>query len=346
VLSNYVADYFDKELVHIRTQYSLALRKAVDDIANTTGRVVAGTLLQPPQLRAEKMKSISNLVKTVANRNFINSILSITTDAALRMESIGRDDRKLYSYIKDLYILQLGFLIDGVMLPCSKTCTTMLLKLCATKSSSTTMPSLDLLAAVSALIYTKNKLKSHFDTTFTRTLSSSANLVLICKEVHRKAFSMLVSASRECLYSWTLSMAYHIEKLLTSIQSKYDYAVKVDPIQQMIQQAQGGNRNSVSNKGNNFMIQCTAACEAVCKAINVIISKLREFEDDLKTIDIDLMFWRPFGQTIIGNLISHLRKQKITTDGAKVLLRDIQEYKRVRANISVILFTYFLFSIF
>jgi hypothetical protein len=57
---------------------------------NTTGssiQVYAGTVLQPlPHLKAEKMKSISSLVNSVLNQKFVNGIVSITTDALLRME--------------------------------------------------------------------------------------------------------------------------------------------------------------------------------------------------------------------------------------------------------------------
>lgn len=57
---------------------------------NTTGssiQVYAGTVLQPlPHLKAEKMKSISNLVNSVLNQKFVNGIVNITTDALLRME--------------------------------------------------------------------------------------------------------------------------------------------------------------------------------------------------------------------------------------------------------------------
>ena len=50
-------------------------------------KVYAGTILQPlPHLKAEKMKSITNIVNCVLNQKFVNGIVSITTDALLRME--------------------------------------------------------------------------------------------------------------------------------------------------------------------------------------------------------------------------------------------------------------------
>lgn len=89
VLGGYVNDYFDKELVHTRSQYATILRRAVEDTPSL-GRVAGGTVLQLPVLRAEKMKTIGSLVKSVANKQFINSVFTISTDAVLRMESIGR----------------------------------------------------------------------------------------------------------------------------------------------------------------------------------------------------------------------------------------------------------------
>lgn len=322
VLGGYVSDYFDKELLHTRSQYGSILRRAVDDTP-ALGRVAGGTLIHLPTLRAEKMKSISLLVKTVANRNFLNSVFTITTDAILRMESIGRDDRKLPVCAKDLFIIHLSFLTDGLMIPWSRACTTMLLKICATKAANTSLPPMDLLPAVVALIYGKNQIKTHFDTTFMRALSTSPNLVVVCKEARRKTFKNIVNLARECLHAWTLGVAFHIEKLLSSLQSKYDYAPKFDPINNML----NGNKGSTNS---------TAACDAVCKAIIHVTNTIRNYETQLVGIDMQLMFWKPFGSQCMGNLISHLRKQKITTDGSMMLLRDLQEYKHVSATSSLL----------
>lgn len=57
-------------------------------------KVYAGTVLQPlPHLKADKMKSIANIVNCVLNPKFVNGIVSITTDALLRME-VGILDRE------------------------------------------------------------------------------------------------------------------------------------------------------------------------------------------------------------------------------------------------------------
>lgn len=318
VLGGYVSDYFDKELLHTRSQYGNLLRRAVDD-SPSLGRVSGGTLMQIPQLRAEKMKTISLLVKTVANRTFLNSIFTVTTDAVLRMESIGRDDRKLYNSLKDLFMLQLNFLSDGLMIPWAKACTNFLLKICSTKAANSSLPPMDLLPAVTSLIYGKNQIKIHFEDTFMRSLTSSPNLVVVCKEARRNTFKMLMNSVRECLHAWTLGVAFHIDKLLGSLQSKYDYAPKFDAITNLL--------NNPQKSGG----VCTPACDAVCKVIIQVTNAIRNYESQLIGVDMNTLFWKPFGSQCIGNLISHLRKQKITLEGSKVLMRDIQEYKHVMA---------------
>ena len=53
-------------------------------------------------------------------------------------------------------------------------------------------------------------------------------------------------------------------------------------------------------------------------------------------MDLFDSFWRPFGQHLLGVFISHFRKQKVTLEGGKVVMRDLNEY----CNVS---FTFHLF---
>lgn len=99
--------------------------------------------------------------------------------------------------------------------------------------------------------------------------------------------------------------------MLASLQSKYDYSPKFDP-------ATNGGR-----------LEPTVACDSACKAIQSIISAVRTYEAKLLGLDLVKVFWRPFGQQVIGVLISHLRRQKISPEGCKFLNRDIKEYSRV-----------------
>jgi hypothetical protein len=46
-------------------------------------------------------------------------------------------------------------------------------------------------------------------------------------------------------------------------------------------------------------------------------------------------FWRPLGQQLMGIIITHIRKQRITQDGAKVLLRDLDEFLNLTAAMGI-----------
>jgi hypothetical protein len=133
VLGAYVTDYFDKEITHMKLCYLEGLRKAAGDDPQLLTKVA---ILQAPlpKLKAERMKSIENIVKTIANKKYLTSIFNITTDSVLRMESIGKTDvKRLHLKIENLYRLQLGFVVDSLMVPWSQACTTMLLKSASAK---------------------------------------------------------------------------------------------------------------------------------------------------------------------------------------------------------------------
>jgi hypothetical protein len=59
---------------------------------------------------------------------------------------------------------------------------------------------------------------------------------------------------------------------------------------------------------------------------------VRAYEPKLLGLDMVKVFWRPLGQQVVGVLISHLRKQKITPEGCKFVNRDIKEYSRVSCD--------------
>jgi hypothetical protein len=102
--------------------------------------------------------------------------------------------------------------------------------------------------------------------------------------------------------------------VLTSLQSRYDYSPKFDPT------------------ANGARLEPTVACDAACKALQGIISVVRTYETKLLGLDMVKVFWRPLGQQVVGVLISHLRKQKITPEGCKFVNRDIKEYSRVSCD--------------
>lgn len=345
VLVNYLHDYFDKETMHVRNQYVALLRKAVDEHgppANGQGKVSAGTVLQLPHFRAERMKSIEQIASTVANRKFLDSIFNVTTDAVTRMESIGRDDKKLPNHVKDLYLLQLGFIAEGLMLPWSKASITMLLRLAGSKPQNSALPSIEALPSLVALTYGKHRLNTHFNDIFQRPLSASPNLIAACKEAKKKYFALIRRTANEMLFAWTLCVAAHFDKLLLTLQGKYDYNPILDGLGAaavaVAAVATNNNMNALlagpmgkSRFNFNNVTGPTAACDAVCKAFIQVTHAMRRYEQDFVDFDLNSLFWRPMGQQFVGLLIAHIRRQTISVDGARQLRRDLEEYRHITA---------------
>ena len=59
------------------------------------------------------------------------------------------------------------------------------------------------------------------------------------------------------------------------------------------------------------------------------MSGLNQYKSKLIGLDMMKLFWKPIGIQVIGLIISHIRRQKITYEGAKVLIKDIKEYSKV-----------------
>jgi hypothetical protein len=153
-------------------------------------------------MRPDRIKSTLSIVQTVGNKVFLNRIFAIVTDAVVRMESIGRDDKKLTHRLKDLFLLEVGFLTEGLFVPWAKSCVSVLLKQLSNRSSAG-LPPPEVLAVLAAITYGVSKMKSHFDEVFLRPLQAVPNIVAVCKENRMKAFRELDLMARQMLYAWT-----------------------------------------------------------------------------------------------------------------------------------------------
>lgn len=347
-------------MTYLRQQYVNYLRKVVDDATV----VFAGTVLVNPYLKAEKMKSVSAVSKAIGSRNFMRSMLAITTDAICRMESIGRDDeRRLPNYVKDVFLLQLNIVVDGVYIPCLKQACNLLLKTAsmiykqyqasvnnASASSTSSMISFDILDVLVSIGRHREEEVLHFQNIFTKPLSTQPNLLAIVKENRKRSFQQLSKSCKEALYAWEVGIVLYLEKTLAVVQSKFDYSPKSDPIASLLQAnaAMASNTgigvrsstalyelysNAMTNivGGNNEAVRLvpSTACDAVCKTIINVTQAVRKHEDGLQSLDLQQLFWKPFGQQVMALLISHIRKFKISLSGARQLLRDLQEYRHV-----------------
>lgn len=116
---------------------------------------------------------------------YVDSVFKITEEAVLRMESIGRDDKKLPAMVKDLYFILLNFLVSGLFIPWSNACTTLLLKSAAAKPQASALPPMEYLSVLGVLYKGVAGLKSRFQEVFVRPLSAMPNLIAVCKEARR-----------------------------------------------------------------------------------------------------------------------------------------------------------------
>jgi len=279
VFSTYLSDYFVKESQHVRNQYTDLLNTALNDSTLLTKPANNGVLAQVPLMRSDRIKTPQLLVSTVANKVFLNRVFSVTTDAACRMESIGRDDKKLTHRLKELYLLQLAFLSDALLQPWSKYCIATQLKTFSNRAAITALPPQEMLTVLSVLTYGVSRIKSHFDEVFLRPLSIVPNIVAVCKESRLKVFRELDLSARQLIYIYTLCCVALVEKTLLSLQSKYDYAPKFE-------------------NNNKSKIEPTSACENVVKILQAVVQTLRNYESKLLGMDVVKLFWRPLGQQV------------------------------------------------
>ena len=319
----YITDYFEKEITQVKFKFSIVLMKAVDN--NKDYLTPISVLTSFPKLRAEKMKTIDIISKTIANPQLINSIFSIVTDSIVRMETIGKDDKKLPTKAKELFMLLLTFLVDGLFFPSMITSRTLLLKLAGAKPSSSALPPMEFLKILATIYSGVKRLKDFFEESFVRPLSTHPNLLLLCKETRRNALIELEVSTRESLHAWTLAVALHYEKVLQSVQSKYDYNPPVDPMAGIAITALTGTGKTKSTNPSN-------ACTTLKNEMGTISDAIIQYKDDLVGLNLIDAFWRPLGRQFIGGLIVHLKKQKISIEGSKVLLRDIEEYCHMTAS--------------
>lgn len=353
LLSSYMADYFDMEINYAKTMFADGLRKAVAgdmSLLTSTGNVAANAPTSRfsvgrksavvdeqalvnngnaviPRFRAEKTRNIAHIVKTVANTKYIDTILQATSDCVHRMECIGKDDKKLPLYSKDLYLLELSYIVDGLFIPWSKACTNFLLKHAAVRAQSSELPPMEFLTALATVYTGVSKLKSHFNHVYLRPISLLSNAVVLCKESRMRAIVALESVARESISAWTLCVVVHVDKLLSTLQSKYNYNPKTNDLMSLASAAVIGER-TVSAASS------TTACETVCKELFAVAQSVHHHQHEFLGLNLSETFWKPLGQQIVGNLISHFRRQKISEEGGIVLLKDINSYCEVGLAVS------------
>jgi len=238
------------------------------------------------------------------------------------METIGKDDRKLSIQLKELFLLQLGFLKDAMFVPWLKFSSTALLRqlIVRSKTQVISLPPIELLEVICTITYGLGRVRTHFDEVFSRPLQAAPNAMAVCKENRMKAFKELDALVREAMCAWIICIVNYVERTLQTVQSKFDYAPKFESVGKLKQSA-----------------ACSSACDTVCKGLHEAFYTIDRLKDQMLGLDVMKLLWRPMGVQLVGLIISHIRRQKVTMEGAKVLLKDLKEYGKV-AIILLILF--------
>lgn len=319
VISSYLLDYFDKEFLHVRSQFRDLFAGTTNDATLLNKPAANGLLYRIPTLKHDKLKSFSFIIGTVGNTRFLDRVFTITTDAVSRMETIGKDDRKLPIQLKELFLLQLGFLKDALFVPWLKFSSTTLLRQMVVRSKTQAIhpPPIELLELICTITYGVSRVRTHFDEVFSRPLQVMPNTIAVCKENRVKAFKELDGLVREATTAWIICIVSYVEKTLHTVQSKFDYAPKFE------------NSSSGAASNRQSTVACSSACETVCKGLHEAFHAIDRRKDRMLGLDVMKLLWRPMGVQLVGLIISHIRRQKVTMEGAKVLIRDLKEYSKV-----------------
>ncbi len=188
-------DYFQKEATQLKFQYSRLLVKAVHESNMVSKVAVTETtvLSSLPVLKAEKMKTIENLFKSVGHKQFIELSFSHSIDVILRMQRIAKHDRKFPLHVRNIYLLHISFVYDSVLIPTFNALTVMLLRLSASSITTTTtsLPPFEFLSILSCCFYAINQTSIHFNQNFAPHFTNSQHFLLSCEEANHAAIQKL-----------------------------------------------------------------------------------------------------------------------------------------------------------
>lgn len=322
--------------------------------------MTSGSFLQLPKLKAEKLRSISSMVKTVAQSDFLSDYFRVTEDSAFRMKIIGVDDRRLGAKLKELFVMEMSFLLEGIFVPLCQACTIFLLKYSTSvgsnsasassssgsNNSSSSLAPLEYLSLLAFISTGLTSLRSHFDSSLAPALSP--NLIASLKEMRRKSIQSIEKGVNDSLHAFILAIGSFIDRSLSISQQKNDF-LKIES-----NSANNGIISNISSSINNItenaniigaaglsgiikkssffgnVIEPTSACDLICRALISIANEIRQKETIIAPVfKINELLWKPLGRQIIGCLLAHFRRQKISMDGAKIFLRDLEEYFNV-----------------
>lgn len=200
-------------------------------------------------------------------------------------------------------------------MPLCQACTAMLLQKAGARASTSSLPPMDFLALLSSVCFGIDRVKAFFHEEFAKILSNTPNALPVCRESRKRAVRAMEGSAREALHAFCIAITAHIEKQLSSLQSRYDYCPK--SAEASILRSQMSSTVSI-------------ACSNACKSLSTVCAAVKDYSKSIERLNLPEIFIRPFCQQFMGILISHLRKSTVSKDGAINLIRDIDEYYNVR----------------
>lgn len=108
-------------------------------------------------------------------------------------------------------------------------------------------------------------------------------------------------------------MILHVDKTLQTVQSKHDFFPQYEGL-------------TVGRANKSKIVDPTGACASVCKSLSLVISSVQHHEKEISRLNVTKDFWRPLGRQLVGVLLTHIRRVKISGHGGRKLLRDLDEY--------------------
>lgn len=358
VVVPYLPDYFEKEMLLLKISLVDSMRNCLSGGHNATAGDSAAIALPPglmfntngtvcsvsagnsstgnntmanrssvsgpnyPRLKMEKVRAVSQLAASIANLKFLDSIQVHTTNSVVRMQRIGKDDKRQPDVVRDVAIFEVSYIVDGLMIPWLRACIHLLLRhynisnntsamsSVVGRSAPIEMPPLEYLDVLVAVHSGLSKVKFNFLRTYMKVLKNLPNAIMVYKEHKRKLLKSVDTFTKESLYIWTLGVSSNVDRYLATLNNKSIYNPTAGG-----KDATRGNINSTS-----------PACMQISKTVSLVATQMDARQAEMPGLSLSTLFWKPLGQEVVAAMISHLRKQKITPEGAEMLIRDMNEY--------------------
>lgn len=197
--------------------------------------------------------------------------------------------------------------------------------------------------------------------------SLTSNTLAVCKEMKRKSLISLDKVTKESIHAWIIGIGNFMDKLFIGLYNRSDYNPKnLDPLGvvnpkfmesiAIVGNKLNGTRIQVNHSSNVLLntsipgimqtsddniihsieevtnkYEVSNCCIQITKALIFVVNQIKEFQELNEWVGLDVkeIFWKPIGRQVIGCLISHLRKQKISVEGAKYLAKDLDLFHKV-----------------